>query len=60
MPAPPGGNPLLGVPTPRNSPYLSRKRKKRVSAMVMRTPPQSGMLRDGDNEGGQMGATPMG
>lgn len=28
-------------------PYLSRKRKKRVSTMVMRTPPQRGMLQDG-------------
>lgn len=57
--APPGGNPLLGVPTPHNSPYLSRKRKRRVSAMVMRTPPQSGMLRDGDNERGGVGGPPI-
>lgn len=35
------------VPSRWHLPYLSRKRKKRVSTMVMRTPPQRGMLRDG-------------
>lgn len=40
------------IPPPRHSPYLSRKRKKRVSTMVMRTPPQRGMLWDGKGGGG--------
>lgn len=38
------------VPPTQNSPYLSRNRKKRVSTMVMRTPPQRGMLWDGKGE----------
>lgn len=45
------------VPSRWHLPYLSRKRKKRVSMMVMRTPPQRGMLRDGK---GGIGRVPLG